>query len=1260
MTGLRVPMALVGMLALGYLGAVADAEDIWLSDCEIRGADSFGDYHNMYRWPPGEGAPIPFAWGQFFNDGDEFCHITSNTFSAQIKYQTVTPKSYLELKAYYANGGDSSTIQELTPGLVGDDDWKTMTKAFYDIEDVEEAALPFPASGLHFRLRENCGSKQVQREDGSWATVNIGDSDARFRVVSIGFAYGNWAANWKGMDFHKGEAEDNFDNVTLEHERATDYLEFTSNEAGQCTIQAYCRRKDGEDGYVRVKVNGSERTISQVTGTAFSWVDLWTGELAGGETIRLENNEWEESAWFGFLKTLHKSCVEFANESATGPVIRVVPVGSGGTTVVVEPPVQPADTTPPVLQNVAAGPVTHDAAILHFTADEDVQWFAEYGGTGAYGESTLARGSDDARSTSVTGLSPTTTYHFRIRATDRAGNTTISPDKTFTTAAAPDTTAPAISNIQVSLTHNSATVTWTTGEPANSMLHYGRTAPAATWTGLPDFVTSHSVTVQGLTPNTQYLYWVRSADGTGNVGSSAQASFTTPVPPDTVAPLILTHAAVDLTQTSARISWRTNEQASAAVEYGTTDAYGLRASAAGMTTEHDVALSGLQPNRAYSYRILTADAAGNATAQTGTFQTEPPDEGTISGAVYRQGTNAPLPGATVRIQGLGLTATTGANGSYSIAAVPTGERTVECSLAGYRTVRSPTTIRRMQTVTRNFLLTPVGTVYGYVKAPAASGQAPGSAAPRVSGTNGVEVRLMPGGRTTHTTRGCLPPHNKPTDGYYAFDDVPTGTHSVIVSVPGFVAQTLSVSLADPGQATRQDFSLTAAVTDVGVSDAGLTTNPPDPTAGQRVTVACAVTNLGNVDARGVKVRFAWEGALIGDRTISQIPPGETRQAAYAWTVPAEATGTGTLTATADPDNALAEAQEGNNTAARTVTVTPLKPDLSVLSPDVTHTPESPGSGQSVTVRATLKNMGTVTAQNVQVALKRGEEVLSTRSKTSLAPGDYYAASFSWTLPAATYSPVALSVVVDPGNSVDELDETNNQAEHVLIPAKPDLSVVDAEITSTPAAPLAGEDVRLTIKLRNLGAAKASGVMLRVLRDSDVLSQQTVSSISAGSSTTRYVTWDIPADLPGERTFKIAVDPDNAIPETDETNNLAAHVVTVTPRQVDLFIAAADITHTPATPEKGHSATISVVVHNGGNVKAAGVKVRFLRGGVQIGEKTISSISAGDDYTSKLTWTVPADAADSLTIQVQVDPGNAIAETSETNNSATHSFTVTDD
>ncbi|HEX2808650.1 MAG TPA: DUF4082 domain-containing protein, partial [Kineosporiaceae bacterium] len=98
-----------------------------------------------------------------------------------------------------------------------------------------------------------------------------------------------------------------------------------------------------------------------------------------------------------------------------------------------------------------------------------------------------------------------------------------------------DETAPTISNVADSAAGDgTATVSWNTDEPSDSRVDYG-TSPGAldshqSSTGL---VSSHSVQLAGLAPNTTYYYRVTSADAASNSSTkpeaaAAPASFTTP------------------------------------------------------------------------------------------------------------------------------------------------------------------------------------------------------------------------------------------------------------------------------------------------------------------------------------------------------------------------------------------------------------------------------------------------------------------------------------------------------------------------------------------------------------------------------------------------------------------------------------------------------------------------------------------------------------------------------------------------------------
>lgn len=109
-----------------------------------------------------------------------------------------------------------------------------------------------------------------------------------------------------------------------------------------------------------------------------------------------------------------------------------------------------------------------------------------------------------------------------------------------------DTTAPVISGINASAGASSATITWTTNEPATSRVDYG-IAPdslnaSASAAGLN---TAHSVQLTGLSSGTTYHYRVTSADGTGNSSSApaTPATFSTTTPPSLNCPCSIWPAA---------------------------------------------------------------------------------------------------------------------------------------------------------------------------------------------------------------------------------------------------------------------------------------------------------------------------------------------------------------------------------------------------------------------------------------------------------------------------------------------------------------------------------------------------------------------------------------------------------------------------------------------------------------------------------------------------------------------------------------------
>jgi hypothetical protein len=106
---------------------------------------------------------------------------------------------------------------------------------------------------------------------------------------------------------------------------------------------------------------------------------------------------------------------------------------------------------------------------------------------------------------------------------------TASPTVTATPTAGVDTTPPTLSAIQATgISQTTATITWTTNEPATSQVEYGRNPNYGAATPVDTtLVTSHSQPLTGLTRNTVYHYRVLSRDAAGNLTRSGDSTFKT-------------------------------------------------------------------------------------------------------------------------------------------------------------------------------------------------------------------------------------------------------------------------------------------------------------------------------------------------------------------------------------------------------------------------------------------------------------------------------------------------------------------------------------------------------------------------------------------------------------------------------------------------------------------------------------------------------------------------------------------------------------
>ncbi|MDB5204708.1 MAG: repeat-containing protein [Candidatus Taylorbacteria bacterium] len=299
---------------------------------------------------------------------------------------------------------------------------------------------------------------------------------------------------------------------------------------------------------------------------------------------------------------------------------------------VITPPSTPADTTPPQISLITVAPITTSGATIGWTTSELATSSIQYGTTASYGTTVNLSGNASlSHSTILSSLSPDTTYHYRITSTDVSGNIGMSADEIFTTDAlsqvefqtqgqpAPQVATVLISGIETtSISTSAVTIAWNTDLPSDSQVQYGNSENFGSVTALSStLTTSHSVTITGLAPNTNYIFRVKSKPVGASVATvSTNEEFNTlnhsiPV----VAPAnIISVSSGGVTSTGATISWMTDKGATSQVEYGTDTTYGSSSiNTETLVTSHSVSLSSLNSGTTYHYRLKSIDEVGNVT-----------------------------------------------------------------------------------------------------------------------------------------------------------------------------------------------------------------------------------------------------------------------------------------------------------------------------------------------------------------------------------------------------------------------------------------------------------------------------------------------------------------------------------------------------------------------------------------------------------------------------------------------------------------------
>jgi len=408
-------------------------------------------------------------------------------------------------------------------------------------------------------------------------------------------------------------------------------------------------------------------------------------------------------------------------------------------------------------------------------------------------------------------------------------------------------------------------------------------------------------------------------------------------------------------------------------------------------------------------------------------------------------------------------------------------------------------------------------------------------------------------------------------------------------------------------------------TDLTLSRHDISFSPFDPIENEIVKITAKIHNVGTDNVSDVLVIFYDDGEPIANRTIHQIPRGESRDTNLSWN--ATLSGWHTIRVVVDPYNTTAEFNENNNKASKNIWIYPALPDLTPTNIDFSDS--TPLVNQTITISANVLNNGGIEARNVLVSFKDGDQS-SGNTTIPMIPGKRESRTASINYTFTTSELHVINVTIDIENRIAEADEANNwHCTNIFVHLpSPDLAISSGDITFSKGEPSVGDIIIIYATIRNIGEGDAHDVIVEFFDSGKVIAPPIhIPSISVGGSETVNVSWN--ATPAGSHVIKVITDGNDTIMESNEFNNVASRYIYVSPlqaRAADLCIYSEDIVFSNTFPDPGENVTIYATVHNIGEAEAQDVTVIFHVDNVQLGSpQTILSVPVYQKETVSTKW-----------------------------------------
>ena len=209
---------------------------------------------------------------------------------------------------------------------------------------------------------------------------------------------------------------------------------------------------------------------------------------------------------------------------------------------------------------------------------------------------------------------------------------------------------------------------------------------------------------------------------------------------------------------------------------------------------------------------------------------------------------------------------------------------------------------------------------------------------------------------------------------------------------------------------------------------GIVFQPSQVVAGQPITMKVTVANDGGSTVSAISIVFAEakpDGYLALGPTVvlPVLQAGERATVEFPNWVPT--VGQHQLAAIIDPDGIIQETDKGDNKIEAEVWAAPATaPDIYMMEDGLTLTPAVPVDGETVQLKARIRNRGTIAATGVLIRFFDGAKQIGEDQTTAeIAPNGSAYVEVQWVAREGTH---ILEVKMDPDNALAELDESNNE------------------------------------------------------------------------------------------------------------------------------------------------------------------------------------------------------------------------------------------